>query len=885
MITVAAIDKIKDKSGKVIGYILMDENGRTMSVDSNKIKDVLANNEANITNLKVTKDNRLIHLNSAPDKLTRYAERMSKISGVKISKAEIDGVYARYRFMDTDFKLQCHLSSDEIYLCNGNGIAREVIDTNLLDKMAMGLKNLKSGRGTGRKSDVFTVNTSDLAGIRIPGINKLEIPDYLKIDGFTNTTEKSVISINNPNLELVINVNSSEDRKISLENCILRSLTIQTTEENTVETILLNECIIPNINIINKKYKNLYRCGEESSCTKVYVWGSLIEDKVNIANIPVNLMESAINNINVRDIAFIGIGDAIVNNINILNSYRKIDKETLHSPDLKVKIENSVVKRCDIRSLLKDNTVVFNSEASIFQTVNIKSEEDIILDVVGTYEDNTSLWKAGVNNVHATDVIKGAGSWDSTVSLSNWIESNGFNGYESWENSYNVDKHDDFYLYNFSTEGTLNAITDRELPSKGVFSTHVLEDNYKSIWFRPLSGVYVASNTNITINNILILALNIKGFIVDPSVAHDIDITITGDIKYNIDVKTDKSRPFDGAMYQQFKDISKVGTIHVYYNSPIYRRLTQAGVEVDIIDKENIPEEAKKSALKEKLIGNNYWDILNKNLIEVVYGKVYIPTCSVDIHPAITIPEDIIKFYKMDHDLTYGATLVDVITTMPYQLKSALNLLKRFPYNDLIFSDKVINKLCLLTSASRVDIHTESIIEDEEFMVFTIYIRERDTKLEDVYIVMLNGFKLIYSAYIGKTKTASFYGSIPQTDKIMKEFQKYDYIDLKNNDIKQTVTLSPVSNANVLYNSINDFLCDQVPMLWRSMIGIVNTGLDTVAAVKFEVPERDEYGEPEKYDYIQVFDDAESKLEIQKYMNKVKRDWSSSIVHRLYEEI
>lgn len=56
MITVAAIDKIKDKSGKVIGYILMDENGRTMSVDSNKIKDVLANNEANITNLKVTID-------------------------------------------------------------------------------------------------------------------------------------------------------------------------------------------------------------------------------------------------------------------------------------------------------------------------------------------------------------------------------------------------------------------------------------------------------------------------------------------------------------------------------------------------------------------------------------------------------------------------------------------------------------------------------------------------------------------------------------------------------------------------------------------------------------------------------------------------------------
>ena len=61
MITVKCIGKIRDKSGKIIGYRLQDINGQTQEASAESLKKAIKNKSIHIINLRLTSDNRLVN--------------------------------------------------------------------------------------------------------------------------------------------------------------------------------------------------------------------------------------------------------------------------------------------------------------------------------------------------------------------------------------------------------------------------------------------------------------------------------------------------------------------------------------------------------------------------------------------------------------------------------------------------------------------------------------------------------------------------------------------------------------------------------------------------------------------------------------------------------
>ena len=61
MITVKCIGKIRDKSGKIIGYRLQDINGQTQEASAESLKKAIKNKNIHIINLRLTSDNRLVN--------------------------------------------------------------------------------------------------------------------------------------------------------------------------------------------------------------------------------------------------------------------------------------------------------------------------------------------------------------------------------------------------------------------------------------------------------------------------------------------------------------------------------------------------------------------------------------------------------------------------------------------------------------------------------------------------------------------------------------------------------------------------------------------------------------------------------------------------------
>lgn len=61
MITVKCIGKIRDKSGKIIGYRLQDINGQTQEASAESLKKAIKNKVIHVVNLRLTSDNRLVN--------------------------------------------------------------------------------------------------------------------------------------------------------------------------------------------------------------------------------------------------------------------------------------------------------------------------------------------------------------------------------------------------------------------------------------------------------------------------------------------------------------------------------------------------------------------------------------------------------------------------------------------------------------------------------------------------------------------------------------------------------------------------------------------------------------------------------------------------------
>jgi len=59
------IRKLRDKSGKILGYILVDSSKKQKQVSAERLKAAIYNYQAKVINLTLTKDNRLVDTTEA----------------------------------------------------------------------------------------------------------------------------------------------------------------------------------------------------------------------------------------------------------------------------------------------------------------------------------------------------------------------------------------------------------------------------------------------------------------------------------------------------------------------------------------------------------------------------------------------------------------------------------------------------------------------------------------------------------------------------------------------------------------------------------------------------------------------------------------------------
>lgn len=87
MIKAKCIEKIRDNNNIIIGYVLMDNDGKTIKVEPKQLKDAIASRKIDIINLKLTKDNKLMDRNIS-ESIDSYG-KMSSTSEVDVDKVNL----------------------------------------------------------------------------------------------------------------------------------------------------------------------------------------------------------------------------------------------------------------------------------------------------------------------------------------------------------------------------------------------------------------------------------------------------------------------------------------------------------------------------------------------------------------------------------------------------------------------------------------------------------------------------------------------------------------------------------------------------------------------------------------------------------------------------
>lgn len=77
MIQVKCIQKFRDKNNQIIGYRLQDTNGNTKDIDSQSLKQSIISHKIDVTNLKLTSDNRLIDKDDADKEVSKPSLRQA----------------------------------------------------------------------------------------------------------------------------------------------------------------------------------------------------------------------------------------------------------------------------------------------------------------------------------------------------------------------------------------------------------------------------------------------------------------------------------------------------------------------------------------------------------------------------------------------------------------------------------------------------------------------------------------------------------------------------------------------------------------------------------------------------------------------------------------
>ena len=125
MVEVICIERFKDKSGKIIAYKLYDKKKTNKIVTSDSLKSNMREKKINVTNLKLTNDDKIMIVKGLPtshisDKIVSGLDDISGYGGTKANKAKTPAAFTVSKYYD----MMCFMLTDE--RINGKSSVTEI---------------------------------------------------------------------------------------------------------------------------------------------------------------------------------------------------------------------------------------------------------------------------------------------------------------------------------------------------------------------------------------------------------------------------------------------------------------------------------------------------------------------------------------------------------------------------------------------------------------------------------------------------------------------------------------------------------------------------------------------------------------------------------------
>lgn len=123
-------------------------------------------------------------------------------------------------------------------------------------------------------------------------------------------------------------------------------------------------------------------------------------------------------------------------------------------------------------------------------------------------------------------------------------------------------------------------------------------------------------------------------------------------------------------------------------------------------------------------------------------------------------------------------------------------------------------------------------------------------------------------------------------ERVLREFQKYGYIDIAAKDMSQLVTMSVMQNSSAFYNNIDTLINHYTPMISdpESLVGIVTTGNNNYIALNFRA---DVAGQNNKrwisyIYYLKALSNEDSRDTIEELLSDINEQYLDSVLYRIY---
>lgn len=806
-----ALDK-NIQNGVIKGYSVKAPNGEIVYVDKQSVKNAIKSGQAIFINLMIDKSGRLISSSEhITGKLKIVAEAIKSITKDNYTDIELKSNCMETQFNNYEYMLSASLDCSRIvFLYKDNSC------------------ELKS------KDDVIRC-----ANIVVNNRKKYDKPKELNID-FNN--KDNTIIILKSDIRNLYNYaycnsimgdisNEYTNRINNMIKCAEVSFKVA-YNEIFIKVKPYGDCA-PNIIYIADAMNTI-----DITFVDSVIDNMLIKHKEGTDNPYINIERTVVNNLVYKDTIkplFIKLDYVYIKNADI--SFGSI----IRSTGMPILFNHIVFRRiyytsCRFTSMFGNTLEIYNDKDSIL----ISDDADNAIENIKLVSNKHIKFECEhylfARNI---DII--------TKSEANiWIQTNDghFNNYSSLPerlakykplHGYNISKRIDSLVNEYDANSLINAQCKLNITASDVFIRKMIGDivtNVETINNHdtndklvseirkqiPLNSVmhklsnkiklyekgalFISNGCNWSVDSIII-DKSFKGNDPDEKVGilfnenklKDFSITILNSIKTTSRSENEKSLKNLHIILEQLQKISEIKPINVMYGTQAYMILTNANVNINILNKDDMPENLIRRSTKEKVLGSNALEKLHNELSSNTLEHV---SKTINIEAIARIPEEYYKFF----DVAEASKDTKVAISDDINNILAIKLLRRFKQIPELFDKGALNEL--MGAKYSKELKTEIIAPKSDIKIKKLIIADEEAKeLEFIYIVLYKDLVLacayasdfLISANIQLSTTEEYL-------RALNGISQLDTINFDSHTLKQELTLNKYDKESYLIDAI-----------------------------------------------------------------------------------